>query len=268
MESADELAMETSRVDSDVRNQAIAKLNQLEHDEPAETMNQLQVLKERSEPAGSCNEKLAGESYQRRRFNHNSRRIRRIVDGAGTKKFSKKLQMDISRYFLRRVSSDDEDQLEHSADALRVEIQQSQDTRLKHMLNTSWTSKRKRKRRRAEESADGLALMMSSVTSSQSADGLREQSQESADSSSIFIQFSFSQALQGNPLQFQSIIKQEKTSKRIKERKQISRKKERAEHVMENVLSYDNKKGPQEGSGLQSTDCIPLQNQGRIRIMD
>ncbi|KZV22654.1 hypothetical protein F511_05110 [Dorcoceras hygrometricum] len=35
-------------------------------------------------------------------------------------------------------------------------------------------------RRRAEESADGLALMTSSVTSSQSADGLREQSQESA----------------------------------------------------------------------------------------
>ncbi|KZV17908.1 hypothetical protein F511_13421 [Dorcoceras hygrometricum] len=38
------------------------------------------------------------------------------------------------------------------------------------------------KRRRAEESADGLALMMSSVTSSQSGDGLREQSQESAGS--------------------------------------------------------------------------------------
>ncbi|KZV33484.1 hypothetical protein F511_34836 [Dorcoceras hygrometricum] len=38
------------------------------------------------------------------------------------------------------------------------------------------------KRRRVEESADGLALMTSSVTSSHSADGLREQSQESADS--------------------------------------------------------------------------------------
>ncbi|KZV33506.1 dentin sialophosphoprotein-like [Dorcoceras hygrometricum] len=38
------------------------------------------------------------------------------------------------------------------------------------------------KRRRAEESADGLALMTSLVTSSYSADGLREQSQESADS--------------------------------------------------------------------------------------
>ncbi|KZV41677.1 hypothetical protein F511_25500 [Dorcoceras hygrometricum] len=36
------------------------------------------------------------------------------------------------------------------------------------------------KRRRVEGSADGLALMTSSVTSSQSADGLREQSQESA----------------------------------------------------------------------------------------
>ncbi|KZV50318.1 hypothetical protein F511_38293 [Dorcoceras hygrometricum] len=38
MESAVELAMETSRVKSVVRNQARAKLNQLEHDEPAETM--------------------------------------------------------------------------------------------------------------------------------------------------------------------------------------------------------------------------------------
>ncbi|KZV57312.1 hypothetical protein F511_38210 [Dorcoceras hygrometricum] len=38
MEWAAGLAMETSRVDSVVRNQAEAKLNQLEHDEPAETM--------------------------------------------------------------------------------------------------------------------------------------------------------------------------------------------------------------------------------------
>ncbi|KZV21436.1 hypothetical protein F511_22617 [Dorcoceras hygrometricum] len=42
------------------------------------------------------------------------------------------------------------------------------------------------KRRRADESADGLALMTSSVTSSYSADGLREQSQESA--GSLYIQ--------------------------------------------------------------------------------
>ncbi|KZT75372.1 hypothetical protein F511_47603 [Dorcoceras hygrometricum] len=37
-------------------------------------------------------------------------------------------------------------------------------------------------RRRAGESADGLVLMTSSVTTSYSADGLREQSQESAGS--------------------------------------------------------------------------------------
>ncbi|KZV47483.1 hypothetical protein F511_23601 [Dorcoceras hygrometricum] len=90
--------METSRVDSDVRNQAMAKLNQLEHDEPAETMNQLQVLKERSEPAGSSIEKLAEESYSKKKIqvistvdesinSHKSRR-RRSVDGAGTKNFS------------------------------------------------------------------------------------------------------------------------------------------------------------------------------------
>ncbi|KZV48136.1 hypothetical protein F511_20775 [Dorcoceras hygrometricum] len=42
------------------------------------------------------------------------------------------------------------------------------------------------KRRRAEESVDGLALMTSSVTSSYSADGLREQSQEPA--GSLYIQ--------------------------------------------------------------------------------
>ncbi|KZV13503.1 small RNA degrading nuclease 5 [Dorcoceras hygrometricum] len=42
------------------------------------------------------------------------------------------------------------------------------------------------KRRRVEESADGLALMTSSVTTSDSADDLREQSQESA--GSLYIQ--------------------------------------------------------------------------------
>ncbi|KZV30529.1 far upstream element-binding protein 1-like [Dorcoceras hygrometricum] len=41
---------------------------------------------------------------------------------------------------------------------------------------------KKMKRRRVDGSADGLAFMTSSVTSSQSADGLSEQSQESADS--------------------------------------------------------------------------------------
>ncbi|KZV44588.1 hypothetical protein F511_43601 [Dorcoceras hygrometricum] len=45
MESAVGLSLETSKVESAVRNQVEAKLNQLEHDEPAETMNQLQALK-------------------------------------------------------------------------------------------------------------------------------------------------------------------------------------------------------------------------------
>ncbi|KZV25893.1 hypothetical protein F511_30732 [Dorcoceras hygrometricum] len=54
MEWAAGLAMETSRVKSVVRNQAEAKLNQLEHDEPAETMNQLQALKRKDEPADSA----------------------------------------------------------------------------------------------------------------------------------------------------------------------------------------------------------------------
>ncbi|KZT76099.1 hypothetical protein F511_46876 [Dorcoceras hygrometricum] len=38
MESAAGLAMETSKVESVVRNQAEAKLNQLEHNKPAGTM--------------------------------------------------------------------------------------------------------------------------------------------------------------------------------------------------------------------------------------
>ncbi|KZV30981.1 hypothetical protein F511_15871 [Dorcoceras hygrometricum] len=110
MESAAGLAMETSKVESAVRNQAEAKLNQLEHSKPAGMMKtQLQALKRKDEPAGTCFEKSAEEIDRRRRF-------------------------------------------------------QSQ----------------KMKRRRAGESADGLALMTSSVTSSYSADGLREQSQESA----------------------------------------------------------------------------------------
>ncbi|KZV14398.1 hypothetical protein F511_43415 [Dorcoceras hygrometricum] len=82
MESAAGLAMETSKVESVVRNQAEAKLNQLEHSEPAGTM---------------------------------------------TTSFSNQ--------------------------QMRREVKEM-------------------KRRRAEGSADGLALMMSSVTSSYSADGL------------------------------------------------------------------------------------------------
>ncbi|KZV49293.1 cytospin-A-like [Dorcoceras hygrometricum] len=62
------LPLSVCRATFDVRNQAMAKLNQLEHDEPAETMNQLQVLKERSEPAGSCIEKLAEESYSKKKI--------------------------------------------------------------------------------------------------------------------------------------------------------------------------------------------------------
>ncbi|KZV34677.1 hypothetical protein F511_21792 [Dorcoceras hygrometricum] len=56
MESAAGLAMETSKVKSVVRNQAEAKLNQLEHSEPAGTMNQLQALEEEDEPTGTLKE--------------------------------------------------------------------------------------------------------------------------------------------------------------------------------------------------------------------
>ncbi|KZV40731.1 hypothetical protein F511_22932 [Dorcoceras hygrometricum] len=67
MESAVELAMETSKVISAVRNQADAKLNQLEHDEPAETMTTSCRAKERSEPASTGIDKLAGVLDRTRR---------------------------------------------------------------------------------------------------------------------------------------------------------------------------------------------------------
>ncbi|KZV18030.1 hypothetical protein F511_39431 [Dorcoceras hygrometricum] len=64
IESAVDLAMETSRVESVVRNQARAKLNQLEHDEPAETMttscNRYSRSKEESQAGAGTMKKSAG----------------------------------------------------------------------------------------------------------------------------------------------------------------------------------------------------------------
>ncbi|KZV58583.1 hypothetical protein F511_11875 [Dorcoceras hygrometricum] len=57
MEWAGGLAMETSKVKSAVRNQAEAKLNQLEHDEPAVAIQEARSLEEAR--AGTM-EKLAG----------------------------------------------------------------------------------------------------------------------------------------------------------------------------------------------------------------
>ncbi|KZV30980.1 hypothetical protein F511_15870 [Dorcoceras hygrometricum] len=60
MESAAGLAMETSKVKSGVRNQAEAKLNQLEHSKPAGKMKtQLQALK-RTTAFCSCTKDAAG----------------------------------------------------------------------------------------------------------------------------------------------------------------------------------------------------------------
>ncbi|KZV58611.1 hypothetical protein F511_11259 [Dorcoceras hygrometricum] len=56
MESAARLAMETSKVESSVRNQVEAKLNQLEHSEPAGTMTPAASAKEQSEPAVAIQE--------------------------------------------------------------------------------------------------------------------------------------------------------------------------------------------------------------------
>ncbi|KZV17399.1 hypothetical protein F511_27922 [Dorcoceras hygrometricum] len=65
MESAAELAMETSKVESAVRNQAETKLNQLEHSKPNGTMTS---AKERSESAGTGIEKSAWVIDRRRIF--------------------------------------------------------------------------------------------------------------------------------------------------------------------------------------------------------
>ncbi|KZV51458.1 ABC transporter C family member 10-like [Dorcoceras hygrometricum] len=112
MESAAGLAMETSKVESAVRNQAKAKLNQLEHSHE-------------EKPADAQDMKSA------------------VMTSA----------------------------LMSSQSA--VSFQQ-----MKRSENME--------RRRVEGSADGLALMTSSMTSSYSADDLREQSQESA--GSLYIQ--------------------------------------------------------------------------------
>ncbi|KZV48430.1 hypothetical protein F511_17512 [Dorcoceras hygrometricum] len=63
------------------------------------------------------------------------------------------------------------------------------------------------KRGRAEESADGLALMTSLVTSSQSADDLREQSQESA--GSLYIQTQERSDVVKEEIQSQAIVHQQ-----------------------------------------------------------
>ncbi|KZV26640.1 hypothetical protein F511_15748 [Dorcoceras hygrometricum] len=84
--------METSKVESAVHNQAKAKLNQLEHDEPAETMNQLQALKRKDEPAVAIISTV-DESINSR----HSRSLEEAQAGAGTKKFSRKLQWNQQR---------------------------------------------------------------------------------------------------------------------------------------------------------------------------
>ncbi|KZV32714.1 hypothetical protein F511_31171 [Dorcoceras hygrometricum] len=63
MKSAAGLAMETSKVESAVRNQAEAKLNQLEQDEPTETMNQLQALKSEVNQLVLATKKTISSSY-------------------------------------------------------------------------------------------------------------------------------------------------------------------------------------------------------------
>ncbi|KZV23146.1 hypothetical protein F511_29011 [Dorcoceras hygrometricum] len=121
MESAVELAMETSKVKSVVRNQAEAKLNHLEHDEPAETMNQLQVLKSKDEPAVaiiSTVDESINSRYPR------SKKLRRIA----------RLELERRRKSAGALSGDD-----ISSDI----IIQQEDTR---------------KRRRVEISACGLVV--------------------------------------------------------------------------------------------------------------
>ncbi|KZV50990.1 biogenesis of lysosome-related organelles complex 1 subunit 1-like [Dorcoceras hygrometricum] len=72
MESAAGLAMETSKVESAVRNQAEAKLNQLEHNKPAGTMTTIAIQEakksrklelERRESAGSYSGIESAESF-------------------------------------------------------------------------------------------------------------------------------------------------------------------------------------------------------------
>ncbi|KZV54051.1 hypothetical protein F511_38625 [Dorcoceras hygrometricum] len=130
MEWAAGLAMETSKVESAVRNQAEAKLNQLEHDEPAETMNQLQALKRKDEPdvaiISTVDESINSRYPRSKKKKNRKLELERRRKSAGVRSADGLVLMTSS------VTSS------YSADDLSEQSQQQ----------VACTSRRKRKRRR------------------------------------------------------------------------------------------------------------------------
>ncbi|KZV23558.1 remorin-like protein [Dorcoceras hygrometricum] len=214
MESAAGLAMETSKVESAVRNQAEAKLNQLEHTDGLREQSQ--------EPTGTSLKKnqqvatvLPGVSYNKPAVathpvvGKSSRELQYPVagnPGAKNRRSSKAQQLKnepaakqltiygelskLDTHFKREDVVSNGKKSEQRLIYFKSAIEEVDWKRKLQCSAGSYQQMRREvkemKRRRAEESADGLALMTSSVMSSYSADGLREQSQEPA--GSLYIQ--------------------------------------------------------------------------------
>ncbi|KZV34141.1 hypothetical protein F511_19231 [Dorcoceras hygrometricum] len=146
METAAGLAMETSRVKSVVRNQAEAKLNQLEYNMESAVMTSALMS---SQSAVGYQQMKRGERDEATSCWRISRWIR-VDDVIGN-------VIIFSRWFERVVA-----RISRTAFFLALKIQQedfalitsrknqSQDTSWKHMFNTSWTTRRKQQQHPVE----------------------------------------------------------------------------------------------------------------------
>ncbi|KZV42455.1 purine permease 7 [Dorcoceras hygrometricum] len=184
MESAAELAMETSKVESAVRNQAEAKLNQLEHnsadalcvEDPAVARYQLEayVLYQLDNQTKAT----AASSISSRR------KTRRKEFSRSDKSAAKQLTIYESWMSTTELNSNGENDKKPAKERTQVLFPVDEEKQLRRCARygiscddisldvitiSSWLSAdeektKEMKRRHAEESADGLALMTSSVT--------------------------------------------------------------------------------------------------------
>ncbi|KZV49610.1 hypothetical protein F511_24427 [Dorcoceras hygrometricum] len=153
MESAAGLSLETSKVESVVRNQAEAKLNQLEHDEPAETMTtSCKRLREKLNQLVRVLRSALERITSKKKIPGAKRKRSDVVDEKSSRKllFTSRCYLEISIAKRCRLHK-----LIRQRFALVLKIQQedfaliasrkiqSQDTNWKHMFNTSWTTRRK-----------------------------------------------------------------------------------------------------------------------------
>ncbi|KZV16228.1 hypothetical protein F511_11133 [Dorcoceras hygrometricum] len=155
IESAAGLAMETSEVESAVRNQAEAKMNQLEHIAIQEAKKSRKMELEQRRSAGSyCHNQqlrrcarygiscddisldvitisswLSADEEKRNKMKRRRASVDNVI--ADIIIFSRWFERAVARY----------QQIQQMLFALK--IKQSQDTSWKHMFNTSWTTRRK-----------------------------------------------------------------------------------------------------------------------------